>query len=102
MIIESGVEVQGELVRMRAQPSLTHFSVILVIDPGLYQVLGEYIALEQELVIVLEILQRCFQRSRHCWNLREFRRSQGVNILVERLTRIELALNTIEPGHQHC
>src|SRR5215471_7519758 len=57
----SGVEIQSEFVGMRPQAGLAHFAIIFVIKPGLDQVFGEYITLEQELMIVLEIFQRCFE-----------------------------------------
>src|SRR5262249_56798807 len=43
----SGVVVQRELVRMRAQPDRVDLVRLLVVDPGLDHVLGEDVALAQ-------------------------------------------------------
>src|SRR5438309_10348587 len=60
-----GVVVQRELVRMRSQARLTDLFRHLVVDPGLDQVFGEDIALEQEFMAALEIVERGLQRRRH-------------------------------------
>ena len=48
------VEVQLELVRMRAQPQLVELGGPLVVQPGLDEVLGEHAALGEEGVVSLE------------------------------------------------
>src|SRR5262245_31257770 len=77
------VEVQREFVRMRAQAHRADFFGHLVVNPGFDQVLGEYVALEQVLVIVLQVVQRFIERCWHARYLGQLRRSQGVDILVE-------------------
>ncbi len=51
---ELNVVIQGELVRMRAQPDGVGLVLALVVDERFEQLLGEDIALEQEGVVVLE------------------------------------------------
>src|SRR5450631_1231252 len=51
---ESDVVVHRELVRRRAQPHRVEFVGPLVLDPGLDEVRGEYPALEQVVVVLLE------------------------------------------------
>jgi hypothetical protein len=46
------VEVQGELMRMRAHADGIDFGVAFVIDVGFQQVSGEHITLEQELIVI--------------------------------------------------
>ncbi len=52
------VEVEGELPGMRAQPDGIHLVLPLVLDPGLDQVRGEDVALQQKVVVLLERVQR--------------------------------------------
>src|SRR5262245_18397697 len=52
----SGVVVECELVRMRAEPHRVDLVGRLVLDPGLDDVLGEDVALQQELVVVLQVV----------------------------------------------
>src|SRR5262249_12672069 len=61
----SGVEVQRVLVRMRPEPQRAHLVRHLVLDPGLHDVRGENVALEQEVVIALEVRERLVERARH-------------------------------------
>src|SRR6266542_1492700 len=59
------VEVQGELGRMRAKPNDVDLVLPLVVDPGADQLFAEDAALEQELVVGLERVQRACERVRH-------------------------------------
>src|SRR5690606_8187648 len=52
----SSVEVERELVRMRSQAHGVDLVLALVLDPRLHDVLGEDVALEEELVVPLEVL----------------------------------------------
>src|SRR5690349_13111611 len=61
----SHVEVQRELHRRRAAADRGDFLVVLVLDPGLDDVLGEDVALEQELVVAAEALERLIERAGH-------------------------------------
>ena len=55
------VVVERELVGVGAQPHLVDLLAPLVVQPGLYQVRGEDIALQQELVVLLQGVQDLFQ-----------------------------------------
>ena len=48
------VEVKHELVRMRAEAHRIHLTLPLVVNPGVYGILGEHVALQHELVVVLQ------------------------------------------------
>src|SRR2546428_6620687 len=50
----SDVEVEGELVRMRPQPNWIHLILPLVLEPRLDQVRREDVALQQEVVVLLQ------------------------------------------------
>src|SRR5206468_5479113 len=52
------VIIQRELVRMRPQPDGVHFFLALVPDPGADDVAGEHVALEQELVVFFQAIER--------------------------------------------
>src|SRR5512144_1543851 len=51
------VVVEGELVRMRTQPDWIHLVRALGLDPSLDEVGREDVALEQKLVILLEVIE---------------------------------------------
>src|SRR5436190_23124944 len=95
------VVIQLEFVRMRPQTNRVGLRLALVGDKGLDQLLREYIALEQEPVIVLQAGERFFERRRHRWHLLQFLRFEIVDVLVERLTRINLVLYAVETSHGH-
>src|SRR5664280_3884802 len=86
---------------MRTQAHGVHFLLPLVVNVSVQHLLGENIAFEQELIVPRERVQRVFQGSRHGWNLRQFLWTQIVDVLVERLTWIDLILDTIESCHEH-
>ena len=56
----------------------------LEIDVAVDEVLGEHVALLQELMIGLQILQRFTQRAANLRHLRQFFRRQGIEVLVHR------------------
>src|SRR5205085_7715008 len=60
-----GVEVEGELRRMRAEPDEVDLVLALVVDPGADQLVAEDAALRQELVIGFERVERLAERARH-------------------------------------
>lgn len=59
------VVIQRELVRMRAQANGVHFLRALVIDIRIEQFLGEDVALQEELVVPLQRIERIFERPGH-------------------------------------
>src|SRR5437016_11472221 len=75
---------------MRAQANCVHFFGALVFDVGSEQLFGEHIAFEQERMIFLQSIQCIFERAWHRGNFGQLLRAQVVDILVERLTGIDL------------
>src|SRR5258705_279169 len=63
------VVVEGELVGMRTQPDGIHLILPLVVDPRLDQVGGEDIALEEEGVILLQVVEDDVERPRELLDL---------------------------------
>src|SRR3954463_10287800 len=63
--LRSHVVVQRELVRVRAQPQRVDLVLTLERDPGLDHVRREHAALEQEVVVALQVVQDLAQRARH-------------------------------------
>src|SRR2546422_776174 len=80
---ESNVEVQGELVGMRAQPDGIDLVLPLVVDPGLDDVGREDVALEQPVVRLLQIVEHDVERARHLLDLLRLGRRQLVEVLVD-------------------
>src|SRR5581483_3576933 len=93
----SAVVVQGELHRMRPEAHRVDLVLALPRDPGLDEVLAEDVALEQELVVRLERVERLRERPGHLLD--------AVVVLekveVGRLARVEAALDAVEARHQH-
>src|SRR2546423_8057916 len=93
-----GVEVEGELRRMRAEPDEVDLVLALVVDPGADQLLAEDTVLRQELVIGFERVERLAERARH---LRDVGACVLEQVVVRRRARVEPALDPVDPGHQH-
>src|SRR4029450_13120886 len=51
------VEVQRELVRVRPQPDRVDLVLPLVLEPGLDEVGSEDVALQQEVVVLLQVVE---------------------------------------------
>src|SRR3954471_18142007 len=79
------VEVEGELRRGRPQPHRVELALDLVVDPGLDDVFGEDVALEQEGVVLLQLAQRLLQRPRHLGDVLQLLGRQAIDVLVQRL-----------------
>src|SRR3954469_2487115 len=56
--------VQAELVRMRPQRHRIDFVLLLVADPGINYVFREYIAAEQEFMVLSQRVERLAKRTR--------------------------------------
>src|SRR6266508_1740449 len=97
----SDVEVQVELPRLRAEPDLIQLPRALVLEPGVDHVLREHPALQHELVVGLEGVQHLLQRSGHLLHLRGLRRGQVVEVLVDRVRRLDLFLHPVEARQEH-
>ena len=65
---------------MRPQAQLIDFVLTLVGDPTIDNVLGEHIAFEQKIVIVLQSLKRLIQRTGKPGNICQLLRTEGINI----------------------
>src|SRR4029077_780047 len=90
------VEVEGELVRVRAQPEGVHLVLALVVDPGRDDVRGEHVPLEQEGVVTLERLTRLVERAGRLRDVLRHLGRHGVDVLVERLARVDLVLDAVK------
>src|SRR6185436_20784242 len=95
------VVIQHILVRMRAQPHGIDFPGTFVVDPGLDQSLAEDTTLEQELMVLLQTAQRFIQAAWHRADFRRLFRLEIVQILLRRLTGIDLVFDSVQPCHQH-
>src|SRR6185295_17283362 len=95
------VVVERELVRMRTEPDGAHFVRHLVLDPGLDHVLGEDVALHEEVVILLQVLEGLLERARHLRNVLQFLGRERVDVLVEGIPGVEAPLDAVETGHHH-
>src|SRR5262245_58923644 len=86
---------------MRPQAHGIDFPAALILQPGLDHILREHITLGEKLVIVLKGVERPFERARHGGYFAQFRWTQRVDILVQRLAWIKTVLDAIEPSHKH-
>src|SRR5262249_60004634 len=77
------VEVEGELVRVWAQPDGIDLVLPLVVDPRLDDVRREDVALEQPVVRLLEIVEDDVERARQLLDLLRLGGRQLVEILVD-------------------
>src|SRR5258705_2959826 len=97
----SNVEVQGELVRVRAQTHRIDLVLPLVVDPHPDVVLCEHVPLEQEVVILLEVIERLVEGSGERGDVLQLLRPEAVDVLVQGLSGIDLVLDSIQTRHQH-
>src|SRR4051812_6844450 len=61
----SAVVVEGELGRMRTEPHDVDLVFALVVDPGVDQLVAEHASGREEVVVVLERIERLRERPRH-------------------------------------
>src|SRR5450432_4761435 len=99
--VRSVVEVQRELVRVRAEADGVDLVLALVVEPGLDELRREDVALEQEGVILLERVQRRVEGAGRLRHVLRLLGRQVVDVLVERLAGVDLVLDAVEAGHQH-
>src|SRR4051812_5743897 len=66
------VVVHREFHRMRPEAQRRDLILAFVSYPSLDQLRSEYVALEQELMIVLKCLERLVEAARQAWNVRQF------------------------------
>src|SRR5262249_32021813 len=89
------VVIERELIRMRTQPDGVDFLLALVPDPGADDVAGEDVALQQELMVLFEGIQRFVERTRGLRHLGQFLGFEIVDVLVERIARLDLVLDAV-------
>src|SRR5207248_7683114 len=73
--------------------------IYLVLDPGVDDVLGEDIALEEELVVALQLVERLLERPGHLRDVLQLLRREAVDVLVERVAGVDPVL---EIGRASC
>ena len=71
-----------------------------VADPHFEEVLREHIALEQEIVVLFQAIQRFAEAAGHIRNFLQFFRRQFVNVFVQRFAGIDLVQHAIQSGHE--
>src|SRR6516162_6444448 len=86
---QSNVEIQVELVWMRAEADGIDFLAALVVDPGADDVASEDLALHQELVVALQVVDRLLQAARRLRHLGQLLRLHVVDVAVERLAGLD-------------
>ena len=74
---------------MRTKSQLIDVILPLVINPPINDILGEHIAFEKKIVVFFQSLESFIQGTRQGRDIRQFFRPQSIDILIERLTRIE-------------
>ena len=79
----SDVVVELEFVGVGAHTDGVRFVFDFVVDPELDNVFGENVALEKELVVVLQGVERSVERAGKGRNLFQFFRLEIVDVLVE-------------------
>src|SRR3954469_18264172 len=95
------VEVERELVGVRTQAEGVHLVLALVVDPGLDDLRREHVALEEERTVALQSLERLVERAGGLGNVLRLLGRHRIDVLVERLARVDLVLDAVEAGHQH-
>src|SRR6266850_272736 len=93
------VVVEEKLIWMRTQAQ----GVVLFAlgrNPHVQEIAGEYIALEQEIMVLLEAIQGFAEAAGNVGNFFQFLWREFVDVLVQRFTGIDLVLNAVQPGHQ--
>src|SRR5690606_3201531 len=95
----SDVVVEVILHGVRAQADGVDL-LLLGVDPGADDVLGEDVALEEEALVLLERVQRLFEVGRHLRDAAQLLRREPVDVLVHRLTRVDAVLDPVQARHQ--
>src|SRR6476660_2914930 len=97
------VVIQRELVGMRAEPDRVEFLRPLPVDPGLDQIFGEDVALQQERVICFERVDGLFERA---WggpdaDFVHLVTRHLVDVAIERVAWVCLVLVAVDHRDQH-
>src|SRR5271166_4461974 len=91
--VGSKVEIEEELVGYRPQVHRGQLAFALVGDPGLDNVLGEHVALEKEFMVTFQCVEHLAQRARGAPDLLGFLGLEVVQVLVDRIARVDLVLD---------
>src|SRR2546421_12568815 len=91
------VKVHAELKRVWAHPQGLNLALALVSYPAINQLRREDIAFQEEGMIVFERLERFIQRTRKARHVLQSFGREIVDVLVERLARIDAVLNAVKP-----
>src|SRR5882672_9229630 len=86
----SNVEVERELPRVRPQADGVDLVLALVLDPALDEVGREDVTLEEPVVALLEVVEHDVERAGQLLDLLLLGRRQLVEVLVDRLARVDL------------
>src|SRR5260221_6713986 len=99
-LVPLDIIVEEKFVRMRSQAERIVFFA-LGGDPHVQKILSEDIALEQEIMVLLERSNRFIQAAAHLPHTRHFFGRQVIKVFVHRLAGVNFVLDAIESGHEH-
>ena len=99
-IERSDIEIEGELEGNRTHAHRIDLIFGLVLDPLVDNILGKYVPFEKELVVFLKGVEGLLKAPRSGGDVSQFLGRKPVDVLVERLTRIDLVLDPVKAGHQ--
>jgi hypothetical protein len=98
----SDIKIQHELPGVRTEIEGEDLVLHLVVDPGLDDVRREDIALQKVFVIVLQCDENVSERPRSLGDRGQLLGRQVVDVLVQRLARVDLVLDSVHKGgHDH-
>ncbi len=95
------IVVEIKLVRGRALLHRDDFAIVFVLEPRVDHIFGEDITSEQELMVFAEIDQSFVERFWRAWDLGRFFGRESVDVLIERIARVDFVHHTIKTSHQH-
>jgi hypothetical protein len=85
------IEIKGEFKGNRTHAHRIYLIFGLVIDPLVDNILGEDVPFEEELMVLLEGVEGLLEAPRSGGDVGQFLGRKPVDVLVERLPRIEYA-----------
>ena len=99
-INNSQVVVELELVGVGAQPQRLDLVGPLVLDPGLNEVRSEDVALGEEVVVLLQGLQRLVQAVGELVDVEVLLGCELVEVLVDGLARLDTVTDAVDARHE--
>src|SRR5439155_23355954 len=97
----SDVVVEPELPRVRTQPDLIELARALVLEARVDHVLSENHDIQEERVVGLQRVQDLLEGAGNLLHLCRLLGREIVQVLVDRVWRLDLVLHPVEPGHEH-